>query len=308
MLARARRARRARTRSRRRSDAPTRRRGRARSAPATSTRRRPRCTAPATGDADTPGLARARRAEPLSDRRRRADRARPAPTRSSCSHPATTARSRGSTTTRRSRLLTVLRDRVRSPPRPRRGPTCRRAINHGRAAGASIEHPHAPDRAARLRAAGRRGRRLDRFEHAGDDLVDRPTATGAADGFAVLDGPGHGVVPGRREHARTSCASRTARPDAPLRRGDATTRSPSSPTRPGRCSAASPPSSATSPYNLVVHTAPPGTGRCSTGTSRCRPGWRSSPASSMGTGILVNTSRPSSRRGSCARPQARRPS
>ena len=174
-------------------------------------------------------------------------------------------------------VLTVLRDRARHHLAAGRA-FVQVVINHGRAAGASIEHPHAQIVALDL-VPPAVAQAVERFEDAGLDLViadfDR-----AGDGLHLLDGPVMGWCPRAGSapyELRLALRSPGSRFDEA---GDGDMRLLADATR-SVLARASPPPPETRPYNLVVHTAPPGTrDQRSTGTSRSRPGWRSSPGSS----------------------------
>ena len=123
-------------------------------------------------------------------------------------------------------VLTVLRDRARHHLAAGRA-FVQVVINHGVAAGASIEHPHAQIVALDL-VPPAVAQAVERFEDAGHDLViadiDR-----ADDGLRLVDGPVAAwcPAPGAR---RTSCASRSAPPDHASTK-PATATCKSSPTR-----------------------------------------------------------------------------
>ena len=161
-------------------------------------------------------------------------------------------------------VLTVLRDRVRAHLDAGL-PFATAIVNQGRAAGASIAHPHAQVFGARFRPARRRRRdrpaagrrpttcstttsptRRDR------DLVVRDGAVAVWCPFASTSPLLLRVVQHRRRYARS-----TARPTA---------RSPPPPSPTRDALAAIGRAVEHAPYNLVVHTTP------RVGTSRSRPG------------------------------------
>jgi UDPglucose--hexose-1-phosphate uridylyltransferase len=153
-------------------------------------------------------------------------------------------------------VLTVLRDRSRHHLGAGRA-FVQVVINHGRAAGASIEHPHAQIVAldfvppAVEQAVGR-------FEASGRDLVNADLGA-AGDGLHLVDGlvsawcPRAGSTPYELRLALHSAGSRfeeTA--DADIERLAGAIRSVLA-----RLGVAT----GDAPYNLVVHTAPPGASR-----------------------------------------------
>ena len=150
-------------------------------------------------------------------------------------------------------VLTVLRDRARQHLAAGRA-FVQVVINHGRAAGASIEHPHAQIVALDF-VPPAVADAVERFEDAGHDLVHRRLDR-AGDGLRLVDGPvATGArVPGAR---RTSCASRSAPPDHASTKPATATCDPSR-TRPVPSLACLAAATGDAPYNLVVHTAPPG--------------------------------------------------
>lgn len=155
-------------------------------------------------------------------------------------------------------VLTVLRDRVRHHLAA--GHTfVQVAINHGRAAGASIEHPHAQIVALDL-VPPAVSQAVKRFGAAGHDLVVADL-DGAGDGLRLVDGPvaawcpRAGSTPYELRLALRSGAARFDEAgDGDLQPLAAATRSVLA-----RLAVAT----GDAPYNLVVHTAPPGTSRTS---------------------------------------------
>lgn len=150
-------------------------------------------------------------------------------------------------------VLTVLRDRARHHLAAGRA-FVQVVINHGRAAGASIEHPHAQIVALDLMPPAIE-QAVERFEAAGHDLViadfDR-----AGDGLRLVDGPVAAWCPGAGSapyELRLALRSPGSRFDEV---GDGDVRPFADATRSvlARLAAAT----GDAPYNLVVHTAPPG--------------------------------------------------
>jgi UDPglucose--hexose-1-phosphate uridylyltransferase len=150
-------------------------------------------------------------------------------------------------------VLTVLRDRVRHHL-DAGAASVSAFVNHGRAAGASIAHPHAQVVALDAVPPGVRAR-LRRFAAAEADLVTRDLECAEASGLVVVDGPACAwTPPGSPTPYFQRVASRAARsgfdeaPDSEIadvagtlcdavRRVDAVLGAPA--------------------YNIVVHTAPP---------------------------------------------------
>jgi UDPglucose--hexose-1-phosphate uridylyltransferase len=150
-------------------------------------------------------------------------------------------------------VLTVLRDRARHHLAAGRA-FVQVVINHGRAAGASIEHPHAQIVALDL-VPPAVAQAVERFEDAGHDLVmadlDR-----AGDDLRLLDGPVAAWCPQAgsapyelRIALRSPGSGFDEAGDGDIRVLAETTRSVLA-----RLAAAT----GDAPYNLVVHTAPPG--------------------------------------------------
>jgi UDPglucose--hexose-1-phosphate uridylyltransferase len=151
-------------------------------------------------------------------------------------------------------VLTVLRDRARHHLAAGRA-FVQVVINHGRAAGASIEHPHAQIVALDL-VPPAVAQAVERFEDAGHDLViddvDR-----AGDDLRLVDGPvaawcpRAGSAPYELRLALRSAGSRFDEA------GDADMQGFADATRSvlARLAAAT----GDAPYNLVFHTSPPGT-------------------------------------------------
>jgi UDPglucose--hexose-1-phosphate uridylyltransferase len=130
------------------------------------------------------------------------------------------------------------------------------AINHGRAAGASIEHPHAQLVALDVvPPAVARG--IDRFEAAGDDLVAVDLER-ARDELRVLDGPAAAWCPwGSSTPYELRLASGSSGP----RFDEAADGDIQAVARAARHVLAwLAQALGDVPYNLVVHTAPPGAG------------------------------------------------
>ncbi len=175
-------------------------------------------------------------------------------TKSSCSPPRTKPRSPGSTRPQATDVLTVLRDRARHHLAAGRA-FVQVVINHGRAAGASIEHPHAQIVALDL-VPPAVAQAVERFEDAGHDLViadfDR-----AGDDLRLVDGPvlawcpRSGSAPYELRLALRSPGSRFDE----ARDGDMRVLADATRSVLARLAAAT----GDAPYNLVFHTAPPGT-------------------------------------------------
>jgi UDPglucose--hexose-1-phosphate uridylyltransferase len=159
-------------------------------------------------------------------------------------------------------------------------------INHGRASGASIEHPHAQIVALDL-VPPAVAQAVERFEDAGHDLViadlDR-----AGDDLRLVDGPvaawcpGAGSAPYELRLAFRSPGSRFDEAgDGDLRILAGATRSVLA-----RLAAAT----GDAPYNLVVHTAPPGASDESFHWYvEVQPRIAVVAGFEQGTGVLVNT-------------------
>jgi len=185
--------------------------------------------------------------------------------------------------------LAVMRDRTAH--HLRRGCAYVQAlVNHGRAAGASLPHPHAqvvgldtvPPEATALAA---------RFDSAGADLVARQSAAAAEGGLVVLDGPAAAWCPAAPAMPyQMTVAHRTAGPrfdeasDAVI--GETAAALGGALARLG--SAAGDP-----PYNVIVHTAPPS---LTAGTFHwyleVLPRISVVAAFEYGTGVFVNTVSP----------------
>jgi UDPglucose--hexose-1-phosphate uridylyltransferase len=151
-------------------------------------------------------------------------------------------------------VLAVLRDRARHHLAAGRA-FVQVVINHGRAAGASIEHPHAQIVALDL-VPPAVAQAVERFEDAGHDLVigdlDR-----AGDGLRLLDGPVVGWCPRAGSapyELRLALRSPGSRFDEA---GDGDMRLLAGATR--SLLALLGAATGDAPYNLVVYTAPPGT-------------------------------------------------
>ena len=150
-------------------------------------------------------------------------------------------------------VLTVLRDRTRHHLRAGRA-FVQVVINHGTAAGASIEHPHAQLVALDLVPPAVEGG-VHRFEAAAEDLVVAALDRGG-DALHVLDGAAPSWCPYAastpyefRVALRAPGARFDDADDAQIAAVAQTTRSTL-----GRLAAVL----GDVPYNLVVHTAPPG--------------------------------------------------
>jgi UDPglucose--hexose-1-phosphate uridylyltransferase len=182
-------------------------------------------------------------------------------------------------------VLTVLRDRARHHIAAGRS-FVQVVINHGRAAGASIEHPHAQIVALDL-VPPAVAQAIERFEDAGHDLVvadlDR-----AGDGLRLVDGP---VVAWCPRAGSTPYELRLALHAGGSRfeeAGDGDMQPLADATRSVLARLAD--ATGEVPYNLVVHTAPPGTSRESFHwyvEIQTRMGVVA--GFEQGTGILVNT-------------------
>jgi len=182
-------------------------------------------------------------------------------------------------------VLTVLRDRARHHLAAGRT-FVQVVVNHGRAAGASIEHPHAQIVALDL-VPPAVAQAVERFGAAGHDLVVADL-DGAGDDLRLVDGPvavwcpRAGSTPYELRLALRSGGSRFDEAgDGDVQPFADTTRSVLA-----RLAVVT----GDAPYNLVVHTAPPGTGAGSFH-------WYVEVQTRMavvagfeqGTGILVNT-------------------
>jgi UDPglucose--hexose-1-phosphate uridylyltransferase len=185
-------------------------------------------------------------------------------------------------------VLTVLRDRARHHLAAGRS-FVQVAINHGRAAGASIEHPHAQlvalDFVPPAVANG-----VQRFESAGRDLVVADLER-AGDDLRVLDGPVAAWCP---RAATTPYELRLALRSAGARFDEATDGDIEAVAKVARDTLARLAEALGDvPYNLVVHTGPPDAGPGSfhwyvevqTRTTVFA-------GFEQGTGILVNTEPP----------------
>jgi UDPglucose--hexose-1-phosphate uridylyltransferase len=186
---------------------------------------------------------------------------------------------------RATEVLTVLRDRARHHLAAGRT-FVQVVINHGRAAGASIEHPHAQIVALDL-VPPAVAQAVERFEDAGHDLVvadlDR-----AGDDLRLVDGPAVAWCPRAGStpyELRLALRAGGSRFDEA---GDGDMQPLADATRSVLARLAD--ATGNVPYNLVVHTAPPGTSRKSFH-------WYVEVQTRMavvagfeqGTGILVNT-------------------
>ncbi len=150
-------------------------------------------------------------------------------------------------------VLTVLRDRVRHHLEAGAA-SVSAFVNHGRAAGASIAHPHAQVVALDAVPPGVTAR-LARFEAAEADLVSAELAHAHAAELVVLDGdapawtpPGSPTAYRLRIAARASRSGFDEAPDDEIARVALTTRDALA-----RVDAAL----GGSAYNLTIHTAPP---------------------------------------------------
>jgi UDPglucose--hexose-1-phosphate uridylyltransferase len=150
-------------------------------------------------------------------------------------------------------VLTVLRDRARHHLAAGRA-FVQVVINHGRAAGASIEHPHAQIVALDL-VPPAVAQAVERYEDAGHDLVmadfDR-----AGDGLRVVEKPVAAWCPGAGStpyELRLALRSPGSRFDEA---GEGDMRLLADATRSVLASLGA--ATGDAPYNLVVHTAPPG--------------------------------------------------
>jgi UDPglucose--hexose-1-phosphate uridylyltransferase len=182
-------------------------------------------------------------------------------------------------------VLTVLRDRARHHLAAGRA-FVQVVINHGRAAGASIEHPHAQIVALDL-VPPAVAQAIERFEDAGHDLV-MADLDEAGDGLRLLDGPVVGWCPRAGSapyELRLALRSPGSRFDDAAD-GDIQPLADATRSVLARLGGAT----GDAPYNLVVHTAPPGAGDKSFH-------WYVEVQTRMavvagfeqGTGILVNT-------------------
>jgi UDPglucose--hexose-1-phosphate uridylyltransferase len=150
--------------------------------------------------------------------------------------------------------MTVLRDRVRH----HLDEGCayvQAAVNHGQAAGASIEHPHAQvialDFVPPAVVAA-----LDRVAGAGDDLVAAAAAAAPGRGLAVVEGPAPVWCP---EAASSPYEMRVAHRSTRARFDEATDAEIAVVARALRTAVARLTAVVgDAAYNLVVHTAPPG--------------------------------------------------
>jgi UDPglucose--hexose-1-phosphate uridylyltransferase len=182
-------------------------------------------------------------------------------------------------------VLTVLRDRARHHLAAGHA-FVQVAINHGRAAGASIEHPHAQIVALDVVPPAVE-QAVERFVAAGHDLVDADR-DGAGDALQVLDGPIAAWCPraGSTPY-EVRLALRSPGPcfdqidDGDGRRVAEAIRSVLA-----RLAVAT----GDAPYNLAVHTAPPG---AAPGAfhwyAEVQPRMAVVAGFEQGTGILVNT-------------------
>jgi UDPglucose--hexose-1-phosphate uridylyltransferase len=182
-------------------------------------------------------------------------------------------------------VLTVLRDRARHHLAAGHS-FVQVVVNHGRASGASIEHPHAQLVALDLLPPAV-AQAAERFEAAGEDLVTADLER-AGDDLRVLDGPVAAWCPWAAStpyELRLALCSPGARFDEVA---DGDIQAVARITRAALARLAD--ALGDVPYNLVVHTGPPGAGRESfhwyievqTRTS-VMAGFE------QGTGIIVNT-------------------
>ena len=182
-------------------------------------------------------------------------------------------------------VLTVLRDRVRHHLGAGHA-FVQVAINQGRAAGASIEHPHAQLVALDL-VPPAVAQAVERFEDSGRDLV-MADLDAAGDGLRLVDGPVAAWCPRAgstpyevRVAARVAGSRFDETGDADVQLFAGTTRSVLA-----RLAAAG----GDAPYNLVVHTAPAGASARSFHWYVEVQTRITVPAGfEQGTGILVNT-------------------
>jgi UDPglucose--hexose-1-phosphate uridylyltransferase len=182
-------------------------------------------------------------------------------------------------------VLTVLRDRVRHHLRAGHV-FVQVAINHGRAAGASIEHPHAQIVALDL-VPPAVDQAVERFEASGRNPVIADL-DGAGGGLSLVDGPVAAWCPRAgstpyelRLALRAAGARFDEAGDDDMQRFAGASRSVLA-----RLAAAT----GDAPYNLVVHTAPPGAGSRSFHWYVEVQTRITVPAGfEQGTGILVNT-------------------
>ena len=221
--------------------------------------------------------------------------ARTVRTRSSCSRPTTTARSAQLDDDEADRGVHGRCATACARTSPHGHAYAVAVVNHRRAAGASIAHPHAQVVRARLRARRRSlAAAIARRGDAGDDLARATTLARARDHDAVLD---------RRRRVSAWCPHASASPYlAPRRATGAPGRASTRPTddelaavalaaarragAPGRArSAIRPTTSSCTPR------AADGTGRLA-GTSRSRRGSSVVAGFEQATGILVNTMPP----------------
>jgi UDPglucose--hexose-1-phosphate uridylyltransferase len=182
-------------------------------------------------------------------------------------------------------VLTVLRDRARHHLAAGRS-FVQVVINHGRAAGASIEHPHAQIVALDL-VPPAVAEAVERFEDAGHDLVIADVDR-AGDALSLLDGPVVGWCPpagGAPYELRLALRSPGSRFDEA---GDGDMHPLADATRSVLAHLGA--ATRDAPYNLVVHTAPPG-GRDTSFHWYVEVQTRMAVVAGFeqGTGILVNT-------------------
>lgn len=150
--------------------------------------------------------------------------------------------------------LTVVRDRVRHHLADGRA-FVQAVINHGAAAGASLEHPHAQVVALDFVPPGVTAA-VDRVDRAGHDLVAAAASAAPDDGLAVVEGPAPAWCP---EAASGPYELRVAHRSTRARFDDATDPEVAVVARAARDALARLDAVIDDPpYNLVVHTAPPG--------------------------------------------------
>ena len=184
--------------------------------------------------------------------------------------------------------LTVMRDRVRHHLADGRA-YVQAAVNHGPAAGASIDHPHAQVIALDFVPPAVEGT-LERVNAAGDDLVAAAAAGAAGRGLAVVEGPAPAWCP---EAASAPYEMRVAHRSTRARFDEATDAEIAVVARATREAlrrldgvlghAA---------YNLVVHTAPPGPPGFFHWYVEVRPRVAVVAGFELGTGVYVNVVAP----------------
>ncbi len=182
-------------------------------------------------------------------------------------------------------VMRVLRDRARFHLAEGRAHV-QVFVNHGRAAGASIEHPHAQLIALDIVPPAARAM-VERFRAADDDLVASSIARARADGRAVIEGPAVAWTPyapaAPFELALAHEKSGTQFADATDAQLDDLT--PVLQDSLARIAAAA----GDPPYNLVVHTPPAGTQGPARWWIEIAPRLSVEAGFELGTGILVAT-------------------